>query len=175
MNVTAECINSGAVDYGYFPVRTLRLQNAAELPCILYQGVPHYIGSRATMYIDIDFTDLINYDAIVVMDDSFIRPDGTLIFNSMLVHPIRFIAECLDIPLIFCTKKKKGNYTSLKQNETELFKIVTSINALKLAIKNLNLNSDSKVYVINAWCSMDMVYPEVNLHTKYGLKFLKEY
>lgn len=173
MNVTAECINNGAVDYGYFPVRTLRLQNAAELPCILYQGVPHYIGSRATMYIDIDFTDLINYDAIVVMDDSFIRPDGTLIFNSMLVHPIRFIAECLDIPLIFCTKK--GNYTSLKQNETELFKTVTSINALKLAIKNLNLNSDSKVYVINAWCSMDMVYPEVNLHTKYGLKFLKEY
>lgn len=25
MNVTAECINSGAVDYGYFPVRTLNI------------------------------------------------------------------------------------------------------------------------------------------------------
>lgn len=173
MNVTAECINSGAVEYGYFPVRTLRLQDAEELPCILYQGVPHYIGSKANMYIDIDFPDLMNYDAIVIMDNVFIKSDGIVCFNSMLIHPIRFIAECLDIPIILCTKK--DNYTALKQNETELFKIVTSLNALKLAVKNLNLDSDSKIYVINAWRSMDFDKPEVNLHTKYGLKFLKEY
>lgn len=173
MNVTAECIHSGAVEYGYFPVRTTSSWYSSELPYILTQGLPSYLGSKTDMYIETDFSDLMNYDAIVVMDDTYVRPNGTAIFESMLCHPIRFIAECLDIPLIFCTTKEC--YSALKENETDLFKPVISLNSLKRIVKNLGLTSDSKVYVINAWRNPRFNKPEVRLHTKYGLKFLKEY
>lgn len=172
MNVTAECINATPVDYGYFPVKTLNLYYS-NLQYILHQGVPHYLGSLSSMYLDIDFPDLMNYDAIVIMDDVHVRDNKSIVFNSMLCHPIRFIAECLDIPLIFCTKR--FNYNILKQNETDLFKIVVSLNSLKKAIKHFGLNSESKVYVLNAFRSADLDSPEMYHHTKYGLKFLKEY
>ena len=172
MNVTAECINATPVDYGYFPVRSLNLY-LPSLQCTLYQGVPHYLGSLSSMYLDIDFPDLMNYDAIVIMDDVHVRDNNSIVFNSMLCHPIRFIAECLDIPLIFCTKR--FNYHILKQNETDLFKIAISLNSLKKAVKHFGLNSNHKVYVLNAFRSSDLDSPEAYHHTKYGLKYLKEY
>lgn len=137
MNVTAECINNGAVDYGYFPVRTLRLQNAAELPCILYQGVPHYIDSRATMYIDIDFTDLINYDAIVFTTPPKIPFYIGAMFTGS-VYPFLLVAESYQIPVFtfhaigsknffYTTNKKSTNFSSTSDfseivNELELTK-----------------------------------------------------
>nr|DAV68869.1 MAG TPA: hypothetical protein [Caudoviricetes sp.] len=172
MNVTAECINATPVDYGYFPVKTLNLYYS-NLPYILHQGVPHYLGSLSSMYLDIDFPDLMNYDAIVIMDDVHVRDNKSIVFNSMLCHPIRFIAECLSIPLIFCTTRE--HYIKLKQNETDLFKPVVSLNSLKKAIKALGLTSNSNVYVLNAWRNYQFDKPEIILHTKYGLKFLKEY
>lgn len=172
MNVTAECINNVTVEYGYFPIKTLNLYTPS-LQYILYQGVPYYLGSIASMYLDIDFPDFMNYDAIVIMDDVYVRDNLSVIFNSILCHPIRFIAECLDIPLIFCTKR--FNYSILKQNETDLFKVAISINSLKKAVRHFRLNSNSKVYVLNAFRSADLNYPEVYNHTKYSLKFLKEY
>jgi hypothetical protein len=172
MNVTAECINTTPVEYGYFPVKTLNLY-PITFQYTLCQGVPHYLGSLASMYLDIDFPDLMNYDAIIIMDDVHVRDNKSIIFNSMLCHPIRFIVECLNIPLIFCTKR--FNYHILKQNETDLFKIAISLNSLKKAVKHFGLNSNSKVYVLNAFCSSDLNSPEAYHHTKYGLKYLKEY
>ena len=172
MNVTAECINDAPVEYGYFRVKTLKFY-LPSLQYTLYQGVPHYLGSKASMYLNIDFPAFINYDAIIVMDEVYIRDNKPIIFNSMLCHPIRFIAECLDIPLIFCTKR--FNYHILKQNETDLFKIAISLNSLKKAIKHFKLNSNSKVYVLNAFRATDLDSPEAYYHTKYSLKYLKEY
>lgn len=172
MNVTAECINATPVEYGYFPVKTLNLY-LPSLQYTLYQGIPDYLGSKASMYLDIDFPDLMNYDAIVIMDEVYVMNNKSLIFNSMLCHPVRFIAECLDIPLIVCTKR--FNYHILKQNETDLFKIAISLNSLKKAIKHFKLNSNSKVYVLNAFRSSDLDSLEAYHHTKYSLKYLKEY
>ena len=172
MNVTAECINNTPVEYGYFRVKTLNLYSPS-LQYTLYQGVPQYLGSKASMYLNIDFPAFINYDAIIIMDEVYIKDNKPIIFNSMLCHPIRFIAECLDIPLIFCTKR--FNYHILKQNETDLFKIAISLNSLKKAIKHFKLNSNSKVYVLNAFRATDLDSPEAYHHTKYSLKYLKEY
>nr|DAR42173.1 MAG TPA: hypothetical protein [Caudoviricetes sp.] len=173
MNVTAECINSNIpVQYGYIPVKTRNLYSPS-LEYILYQGVPYYLGSLCSMYIDIDFPDFMNYDAIIVMDDVYIRQNNTLIFNSLLLHPIRFIAECLSIPLILCTRKLQ--YSFLKQNETDLFKVVTSHNSLKKALKHFKLSSDSNVYAVNAYRSADFNYPEIMHHTARTLEYLKEY
>lgn len=166
MNVTAECINSGVVDYGYFPVRTLRLQNAAELPCILYQGVPHYIGSRATMYIDIDFTDLINYDAIIYVGKTYIGDDVDDIYPNTFkanhelhwfekIFPQTFnadiynaICHCMGIPFIFISTDNQISAEVAESYSGDNYYILTSPYELQHTLRKLNISSKSKVLLL---------------------------
>mgnify|MGYP000260883632 CR=1 FL=1 len=172
MNVTAECIDEGVVKQGYTLVYKNFFSQSPRLIRFLYQSLPRDLGTVADRTIITDYPDLINYDAFVIMSEAHLRPNGKVIFNAMLGHPFRHIAECLDIPIIFHTTKRY--YARYAENETNLFKITTSLPSLKKAVQDLGLNSDSKVYVLNLWDLnryKDYEYPD----SDYALDFLKEY
>lgn len=172
MNVTAECIDEGVVKQGYTLKYKKFFSQAPKFIHFLYTSFPKYLGTVADRAIITDYSDLMNYDAFVIMSEAYLKPNGKIIFNAMLGHPFRHIAECLDIPIIFHTTKKY--YARYAENETNLFKITTSLPSLKKAVQDLGLNSDSKVYVLNLWDLnrySDYVYPD----SDYALDFLKEY
>lgn len=170
MNVTAECINEGVAKQGYTLMYKKYLSQTPHLIRFLYKSLPKHLGTIADRAIITDYPNLINYDAFVIMSEAHLKPNGQIIFNAVLGHPFRHIAECLNIPIIFHTTKKfYGHYP---ENETNLFKITTSLPSLEKAVKDLGLTSDSKVYVLNLW-DIDKydLYPD----SDYALDFLKEY
>ena len=172
MNVTAECIDEGVVKQGYTLMYRKYLTQSPRLIKFLYQSTPKHLGTTPDRAIITDYPDLMNYDAFVIMSESHLMSGRRLIFNAMLGHPFRHIAECLDIPIIFHTTKQF--YAVHAENETNLFKITTSLPSLKKAVKDLGLTSDSKVYVLNLWDLNkygDYVYPD----SCYVLDYLKEY
>lgn len=172
MNITAECIDEGVVKQGYTLMYKKFFSQAPKFIQLLYHSTPEHLGTKADRAIVTDYSDLMNYDAFVIMSEAYLRPNGKVIFNAMLGHPFRHIAECLDIPIIFHTTKKF--YARYAENETNLFKITTSLPSLKKAVEKLGLTSDSKVYVLNLWNLnryKDYEYPD----SDYVLDFLKEY
>lgn len=172
MNVSAECIDEGVVKQGYTIMYRKYLTQSPRLIRFLYESIPKHLGTIAERAVITDYPDLINYDAFVIMSEPHLMTGRKIIFNSMLGHPFRHIAECLGIPLIFHTTKQF--YAIHAENETNLFKITTSLPSLKKAVKDLGLTSDSKVYVLNLWDLNkhgDYVYPD----SDYALDFLKEY
>ena len=172
MNITAECIDKGVVKQGYTLMYKKFFSQSPRLIRFLYQSLPRDLGTVADRAIITDYPDLMNYDAFVIMSEAYLKPNGKIIFNAMLGHPFRHIAECLDIPIIFHTTKRY--YARYAENETDLFKITTSLPSLKKAVKKLGLTSDSRVYVLNLWDLNrygDYVYPD----SDYALDFLKEY
>lgn len=172
MNVTAECIDEGVVKQGYTIMYRKYLTQSPRLIRFLYESIPKHLGTIPDRAIITDYPDLINYDAFVIMSESHLMTGRRIIFNSMLGHPFRHIAECLGIPIIFHTTKQFSAIHA--ENETNLFKITTSLSSLKKAVKDLDLTSDSKVYVLNLWDLNrygDYVYPD----SDYALDFLKEY
>lgn len=172
MNVSAECIDEGVVKQGYTLKYKKFFSHAPKFIQFLYTSFPEYLGTVTDRAIITDYHDLMNYDAFVIMSEAHLKPNGQVIFNAMLGHPFRHIAECLGIPIIFHTTKRY--YARYAENETNLFKITTSLSSLKKAVKDLGLTSDSKVYVLNLWDLNkhgDYVYPD----SDYALDFLKEY
>ena len=172
MNVSAECIDEGVVKQGYTIMYKKYLTQSSRLIRFLYESIPKHLGTIPGRAIITDYPDLINYDAFVIMSESHLMTGRRIIFNSMLGHPFRHIAECLGIPIIFHTTKQFSAIHA--ENETNLFKITTSLSSLKKAVKDLGLTSDSKVYVLNLWDLNrygDYVYPD----SDYALDFLKEY
>lgn len=172
MNITAECIDEGVVKHGYTLVYRKYLTQSPRLIQFLYKSIPKHLGTVPDRAVITDYPNLMNYDAFVIMSEAHLMLGRKIIFNSMLGHPFRHIAECLSIPIIFHTTKQF--YAIHAENETNLFKITTSLPSLKKAVQDLGLNSDSKVYVLNLWDLNrygDYVYPD----SDYALDFLKEY
>lgn len=172
MNVTAECIDEGVVKQGYTLKYKKFFSQAPKFIHFLYTSFPEYLGTTPDRAVITDYSDLMNYDAFVIMSEAHLKSNGQVIFNAMLGHPFRHIAECPDIPIIFHTTKRY--YARYAENETNLFKITTSLPSLEKAVKSLGLTSDSKVYVLNLWDLNkygDYVYPD----SDYALDFLKEY
>lgn len=172
MNITAECIDKGVVKQGYTLMYKKFFSQSPRLIRFLYQSLPKDLGTIADRAIITDYPNLMNYDAFVIMSEAHLKPNGQVIFNDMLGHPFRHIAECLDIPIIFHTTKRY--YARYAENETNLFKITTSLPSLKKAVKTLGLTSDSKVYVLNLW-DLGKYSDYVRADSDYALEFLKEY
>lgn len=172
MNVTAECIDEGVVKQGYTLMYKKSFSQAPKFIQLLYHSTPEHLGTVADRAIITDYPDLMNYDAFVIMSEAYLRPNGKIIFNAMLGHPFRHIAECLDIPIIFHTTKKF--YARYAENKTNLFKITTSLPSLKKAVKDLGLTSNSKVYVLNLW-DLNRYGDYIYADSDYALDFLKEY
>lgn len=147
MNVTAECIDEGVVKQGYTLMYRKYLTQSPRLIQFLYKSIPKHLGTIPYRAVITDYPDLMNYDAFVIMSEPHLMTSRKIIFNSMLGHPFRHIAECLSIPIIFHTTKQF--YAIHAENETNLFKITTSLSSLKKAMKDLSLTSDSKIYMLN--------------------------
>lgn len=104
-------------------------------------------------------------------DNRFFKKHGAKFF-PYIRRELSKTEEWLDIPIIFHTTKRY--YARYAENETNLFKITTSLPSLKKTVEKLGLTSDSKVYVLNLWDLNrygDYVYPD----SDYALDFLKEY
>lgn len=172
MNVTAECIDEGVVKQGYTLKYKKFFSQAPKFIQFLYTSFPEYLGTVADKAIITDYSNLMNYDAFVIMSEAYLKPNGQVIFNAMLGHPFRHIAECLDIPIIFHTMKRY--YARYAENETNLFKITTSLPSLKKAVKDLGLTSNSRVYVLNLW-DLGRYSDYARADSDYALDFLKEY
>lgn len=172
MNITAECIDEGVVKQGYTLKYKKFLSQAPKFIQFLYTSFPEYLGTVTDRAIITNYSDLMNYDAFVIMSEAHLRPNSKVIFNAMLGHPFRHIAECLDIPIIFYTTKRY--YAQYAENETNLFKITTSLPSLKKAVQDLGLTSDSRVYVLNLW-DLNRYKDYEYSDSDYALDFLKEY
>lgn len=172
MNVTAECIDEGVVKQGYTLMYKKFFSQVPKFIQFLYTSFPEYLGTVTDRAIITDYSDLMNYDAFVIMSEAHLKPNGQVIFNAMLGHPFSHIAECLDIPIIFHTTKRY--YARYAENETNLFKITTSLPSLKKAVEKLGLTSDSRVYVLNLW-DLGRYGDYTRAGSDYALDFLKEY
>jgi hypothetical protein len=94
MNITAECIDEGVVKQGYTLMYKKFFSQAPKFIQFLYTSFPEYLGTVTDRAIITNYSDLMNYDAFVIMSEAHLRPNGKVIFNAMLGHPFRHIAEC---------------------------------------------------------------------------------
>ena len=173
MKVTAECISDEAEKYGYSRVKLRSVEFAPDSIRTLHESVPYSFGSITSNYLVKDFSEFMGYDAIVIIGKSSVMNEGKIVFNYVPAHVIRFISECLNIPIIFYTQIHQLDL--IKQNETDLFKPVASFGSLKTTVESLGLNSNSKVYVLNTWNNLAFVLAETLLYSELGLNFFKEY
>lgn len=144
MNVTAECINDTSVEYGYFPVKTLNLYSPS-LQYTLYKGVPYYLGSLASMYLDINFPDLMNYDAVFLL--------GNPVTKYKVTHPTykyKEVAICEDnaevIHVVTSFRAIPVGYL-YDENQTKLYRTCYP-EYVEETLKDMTISKDANVLIL---------------------------
>lgn len=168
MNVTAECINATPVEYGYFPVKTLNLY-LPSLQYTLYQGIPDYLGSKASMYLDIDFPDLMNYDAIVFTTP----PRMNLYVGSMFptsAFTFLLVAQTYQIPVITYPVHQSNTFFYTANTQSTQFSTTTKFSEV---VNELGLTEDSSILLVHPENEYDDTFSVAK--PEEAIKFFKEY
>lgn len=149
MNITAGCIDAALVKQGYTLMYKKFFSQVPKFIQFLYTSFPEYLGTVTDRAIITDYSDLMNYDAFVIMSEAHLKPNGQVIFNAMLGHPFRHIAECLDIPTLFVgtrdvdTIEKYGKYRFKFP-----YYIVSHRDSIMGVLTEINLKKDAEVFLI---------------------------
>ena len=143
------------VNSSSFPVKNvLQIKNTNRK--LLADTLKYHLNTSLNYYYDIDYLNLLEYDAIIVAGEVFLRTSYQSFYKevepfSSSTDLFRFIAEIMDIPFIIVTSGISeecvtSTNISHKINENKYI-VVTSQKGLREAAKRFGLNKDSHAYV----------------------------